>query len=189
LVRERLLALIERQPLLESRDGRSGSRIRERARAGEALGWLGDPRPGVGILKVSIGLRTSPLPQFGWCGPGGEVRGAPDVNKAFPVGPFQMGGETAACGSSFLRFKCTRIKKRFLISKYLVTVAQYRCFVDAGGYGKRDKPKPPWWTQAGWEWRRRNNVIGPADYGYVVCQREGCERSLFLGRVPMWLGG
>jgi putative pyruvate formate lyase activating enzyme len=27
------------------------------------------------------------------------------------------------------------------------------------------------------------------DDGYVVCQREGCERSLFLGRVPMWLGG
>jgi len=36
-------------------------------------------------------------------------------------------------------------------------------------------------------WRREE--FEPQINRYVVCQREGCERSLFLGRVNLRLGG
>jgi hypothetical protein len=37
--------------------------------------------------------------------------------------------------------------------------------------------------------RAISSMIKTAEYGYVVCQREGCEESLFLGRVTVRLGG
>jgi formylglycine-generating enzyme required for sulfatase activity len=43
-----------------------------------------------------------------------------------------------------------REKESFFISQYLVTVEQYKVFVDAGGYGdaKQPRARPSWWTAA-----------------------------------------
>lgn len=54
LVRERLAALIKQESLPENRQGREGLKVHERAYAGEVLGWIGDPRPGVGVGRVLV---------------------------------------------------------------------------------------------------------------------------------------
>lgn len=37
----------------------------------------------------------------------------------------------------------------YWIARYPVTVAQFRCFMEAGGY-----EEPGWWTKTGWDWRQ-----------------------------------
>ena len=64
LVQKRLVNLIEQESLPENRKGRKGLEIAERAHAGEVLGHLGDPRPGVGVIEV--GRLAHPLPDLRW---------------------------------------------------------------------------------------------------------------------------
>lgn len=45
---------------------------------------------------------------------------------------------------------------RYFIDRYPVTCAQYREFIEAGGYQNRD-----WWTSEGWEWLQSNPVARP----------------------------
>ena len=47
-----------------------------------------------------------------------------------------------------------------------VTNGAYRSWVEAGGYHRRD-----WWSDAGWEWRRREGVERP-----LYWTADGCER-------------
>ena len=117
--------------------------VRERAEAGDVLARLGDPRPGVGV-------RPDGLPDIDWI--------------PIPAGPFTMGSDkekdSLAFGDETPQFTCKLITQPYRISRYPITVAQYRCFVEAGGYrGER------YWTRAGWAWRTEENIIGPADYG------------------------
>jgi len=100
----------------------------ERAAAGATLGKLGDPRPGVGLVAREGRTR---LPDIDWI----EI----------PPGPFPMGNDKpeARHDSETPRFTCRLITQPYRISRYPVTVAQYRCFVDAGGYAE-----PKWWPQA-----------------------------------------
>jgi Novel STAND NTPase 1/Sulfatase-modifying factor enzyme 1/Effector-associated domain 1 len=84
-------------------------RVLERARAGDALGLLGDPRPGVG-------LRPDDLPDITWL----EVKAE----------PFLMGAGAE-------QFTCNVITESFHISRYPITVAQYQVFVEAGGYEQK----------------------------------------------------
>lgn len=99
----------------------------ERARAGAALGNLGDPRPGVGLKNG--------LPDFDWVG--------------IPVGEFLYGN-----------VKETRtIQPAYHISRYPVTVGQYRAFFEAGGYSE-DR----WWDADGIQWRKAENITGPETY-------------------------
>lgn len=58
------------------------------------------------------------------------------------------------------RRPCDLVRDRFQISKYPTTVAQYLAFVEAGGYAEQR-----YWTKAGWDWRTRNEVVKPDDYG------------------------
>jgi formylglycine-generating enzyme required for sulfatase activity len=44
------------------------------------------------------------------------------------------------------------VLRPFKISQYPITNAQYRKFVDAGGYGESG-----YWTKIGWSWRNRKN--------------------------------
>ena len=112
----------------------------DRAAAGRALGWLGDERPGVGIRN-----------------------GLPDIDWVLvEPGPFLMGSkpEDTEWNDEQPQFTCRLITRPYRISRYPVTVAQYRCFVDGGGY-----EEPRFWTKAGWQWRLAMSIDGPVRYG------------------------
>lgn len=111
----------------------------DRAAAGRALGWLGDERPGVGVRNG--------LPDIDW------VTVAP--------GPFLMGSKRkdTKWGDEKPQFTCRLITRPYRISRYPVTVAQYRCFVEGGGYAE-----PRFWTESGWQWRLDNDIEGPEKY-------------------------
>ncbi len=86
-----------------------------RAQAGQALGRLGDPRPGVG-------LGPDGLPDVVWC----EV----------PAGEFVMGEDLAGWLDEPMPAHRVYLDA-FQIAKHPVTVAQFQAFVDAGGYRER----------------------------------------------------
>jgi formylglycine-generating enzyme required for sulfatase activity len=120
---------------------------RERAEAGDILGKLGDPRPGVGVI--------SPLPLAGPVlseveGERPEAGVLPDlVWCEVPAGPFPMGSS----GEDEMAYDDERPQHpvdlpAFLISRYPVTNVQYRPFVESGGY-----EQPHYWTADGWAWR------------------------------------
>lgn len=97
----------------------------------------------------------------------GVVDGLPDfVWVDVDGGPFIMGSDKTkdreAFGQEQPQFTCTLVQDAFRISRYPVTVAQYRAFVEAGGYAERR-----YWTKAGWAWRSKNDVDGPAPYDAV----------------------
>ncbi|MFZ5916056.1 MAG: formylglycine-generating enzyme family protein [Chloroflexota bacterium] len=123
----------------------------ERAAAGRALAVLGDPRPGVGVIPSPVSRGRAGegvLPDILWC--------------QVPAGPFLMGSadeDEMASNDEKPQHEQT-IPAPYGIGKYPVTVAQYACFVQAGGYGERR-----FWTAAGWAWREKEGVAGPPDYG------------------------
>jgi hypothetical protein len=85
---------------------------------GNALSYIGDPRPGVG-------LRPNGVPDIAWC----------DV----PSGEFQYGGADGA----YEPHQGQRIfVPAFRIAKYPVTYVQFQAFIDDGGY--QDER---WWQQ------------------------------------------
>jgi len=118
-----------------------------RAAAGRALGRLGDPRPGVGVVRART---IVPVPDIDWI----------DI----PAGPFVIGTkkEDAPYDDEVPQFTCHLITQPYRIARYPVTVAQYEPFVQAGGYGEKR-----WWTEAGWAWRQENDVTGPERYGEI----------------------
>ncbi len=68
-----------------------------------------------------------------------------------PAGEFIMGDKTVG-------LQHTRTLPMYRIGKYPVTNAQYRRFVEAGGYTEK------WcacWTEEGWAWRRANDIDQP----------------------------
>ncbi len=85
----------------------------ERAQAGDVLGLLGDPRPGVcTVVPEMVQIE------------GGTVEiGSEAERHTVPVAPFSL-------------------------ARYPITNAQFRVFVEDGGYNKRE-----YWTARGWEWR------------------------------------
>jgi len=136
-VRGWLVALLEAPELLTPR---------ERAEAGDMLGKLGDPRPGVGVVVGAT--HASPLPDIVWV----EV----------PPGPFWMGSaedDEMAYDDEKPRHRVD-IPYRYWISRYPITNGQYRPFVESGGY---DEPR--YWTEEGWAWRtgEREPDFSPLD--------------------------
>ncbi|MCB9139856.1 MAG: SUMF1/EgtB/PvdO family nonheme iron enzyme [Caldilineaceae bacterium] len=116
----------------------------DRVAAGRALSLLGDPRPGVGVRNG--------LPDIAW--------------RPVEAGPFIMGSDKQVDPWAYKdeepQFTCTLITKPYRISRYPVTVLQYQAFVSAGGYTRR-----AYWTEAGWAWRKQNQISGPKDYSKV----------------------
>jgi formylglycine-generating enzyme required for sulfatase activity len=106
----------------------------QRAEAGVALGWLGDPRPDVA------------------CGIPAMVE--------IPARPFLMGSDRKvdkqARDSDNEEPQHKVDLPVYAIGKYPVTVAQFRRFVDAGGYDE-----PAYWTEAGWEYRQKGGWTEP----------------------------
>jgi formylglycine-generating enzyme required for sulfatase activity len=139
-VRERLAVLV----------GDGHLTPRERAEAGDVLGRLGDPRPGVGTLLVT----GSPSPA-GWeRGTGGEGPASlPDILWVeIPPGPFRMGSsdDDEMAWDDEKPQHSVDIPYRYWISRHPITNAQYRPFVESGGYDE-----PCYWTEEGWAWRTR----------------------------------
>ncbi len=119
----------------------------ERAESGNILARLGDPRPGVG-------LDENGLPDIEW-------------SELIEPGPFIMGNtertDPMAWKGEQPQFTCHLIKRPYKISKYPVTVAQYKAFVNNGGYKERK-----YWTESGWEWKEASGVEDPRSYGEPV---------------------
>jgi formylglycine-generating enzyme required for sulfatase activity len=90
----------------------------DRAEAGQTLGVLGDPRPGVG-------LRPDGLPDIAWC----EV----------PAGLFLMGSDKARDPDAYDAESPQHeqpIPDAYRISQYPITNAQFAAFAGAGGYAE-----------------------------------------------------
>jgi formylglycine-generating enzyme required for sulfatase activity len=127
--------------------------IRERAALGSALGRLGDPRDGVAQQATTADGRQ--YPTIG-------------LSSVIEAGEFPMGNDERA-GTTWLlderpRF-AARIETPYQVGLYPVTVAQYRCFIAAGGYepGVCDR----YWTAAGLAWRGSRKITGPELSGEV----------------------
>ncbi|MCP4662067.1 MAG: SUMF1/EgtB/PvdO family nonheme iron enzyme, partial [bacterium] len=105
----------------------------ERLEAGDVLGELGDPRPGVGILSGEA-TGGPELPAIGWV----EV----------PAGELTMGAaEDDILAKDWEKPAHPIWLNRFRISRYPITNSQYRPFCDSDGYANRE-----YWCDAGWEW-------------------------------------
>jgi len=143
---------------------------RERLVAGDVLGRLGDPRPGVGVLT---------LPESGLI--------MPDIDWIeIPAGPFTMGSREDDDQADEAEKPAHPIDlPAFRISRYPITNAQYQPFVAAGGYDD-----PQWWTAEGWAWRQGAaadlSAIDDADlrkqYLEWLAQRPAEKRN----RRPFW---
>ncbi len=136
---ERLIPRL-RQVLAETRL----SQPLERAEAGRVLAKLGDPRPAVG-LDPETGL-----PDIAWC--------------KVPAGDFLMGSDPRKDPQARdnEQPQHTLTLPAYKISRYPVTNAHYRAFVDDGGYSDRWRHC---WTEAGWDWMQGESRQGPKTYG------------------------
>ncbi|MCG8457626.1 MAG: SUMF1/EgtB/PvdO family nonheme iron enzyme [Holophagales bacterium] len=110
----------------------------DRVRLGQALGRLGDDRPGVG-------LRPDGMPGIEWV----EI----------PEDMFWVSENDKSEGDE--RYEVMHAP--FRIARYLVTNAQYQAFVDDGGYTEALREC---WSDEGWEWKEGQQ--GPEDYGTEV---------------------
>jgi formylglycine-generating enzyme required for sulfatase activity len=149
-------------------------KMRERLTAGDVLGQLGDSRPGVGLVVLEDGDMATP--DITWV----EI----------PPGNFTMGSseeDTEAYADE--RPEHTPKLPPFRISRYPVTNAQYRPFVDGGGYDD-----PQFWTEEGWAWRQGAE---PDFSSLDVLEDEDLKKSYrewILGRKidkrnqPFWWG-
>ena len=102
----------------------------ERADVGRILGALGDPRPDVSCAIPAV----------------------VDVAE----GEFVMGSKESQYDDEKPQHRVTLAAYR--IGKYPVTNAQYRRFVDDGGYTDTHQDC---WTKTGWEWRASDNLQQP----------------------------
>ncbi|MFO1434288.1 MAG: SUMF1/EgtB/PvdO family nonheme iron enzyme [Candidatus Competibacteraceae bacterium] len=138
-VRKRLTALMERGLLDPA----------ERAQAGEVLGTLGDPRFDARRLYLPYRYRDKEEANWGFV----EI----------PAGPFWMGseqGDSEANDDEFGNHKPLEITYPYWIARYPITVAQFGCFVEDGGYTQER-----WWrTRAAKEWLRENQPTAPREW-------------------------
>ena len=137
---EEMTEVTVRETLEEIAFGTTAS-VLERNAAGNALNFIGDTWPGVG-------LDENGQPNIVWC----------DV----PAGDFLMGNdyETDEMAVDSEKPQHTVYLDAYRIAKYPVTNAQYQAFVEAGGYEKRS-----YWTDEGWDWRTEKEITGPERYG------------------------
>ncbi len=101
--------------------------IQQRVEAGRLLGELGDPRPGVTV--------------------DGSGRPAIDWVEIPAVKGFMMGSDDEDAYDSEKPAYPVDVEA-FRISRYPITNAQYRCFIEAGGY----KEQRYWQTEASRQW-------------------------------------
>ncbi len=114
--------------------------VGDRITAARVLGDLGDPRFPVSIdeWKASLAQRNERFgqPAGYWC--------------YVPGGTYRIGGWYTGNASASITLR------PFWIARYPLTVAQYRVFIDAGGYHQDDC-----WTPHGRRWKRERQITQP----------------------------
>ena len=103
----------------------------ERAEAGRILGCIGDPRKELTTLEHMTFCRV-------------------------PAGPFRAGMNDGRKDTGEVPERTEDVPYDYWIATCTVTQAQYREFVDAGGYEERS-----FWTTAGWERKNKEPWVGP----------------------------
>lgn len=120
----------------------------ERAKVGQILARLGDPRPGVG-------LQANGLPDISWC----------DV----PAGPFTMGSDRATDEDAYddEEPQHTPELPGYKISRYPITNAQFAAFVKAKGYHQAE-----FWPEAATQGFWQPGQVQDAIYLTIKCKEE-----------------
>ncbi len=115
--------------LLRLVEGDYGVDIAIRARAGRRLGGLGDPRPGVTVIRD---VNDKPITAI----TDSHCHTIPDIAWVKILsGQFQMGStDDDKDANSFEKPVHEISVDEFYISSFPITNAQYQCFIDAGGY-------------------------------------------------------
>jgi formylglycine-generating enzyme required for sulfatase activity len=67
-----------------------------------------------------------------------------------PPGPFVIGGKDG------FPLQIARLEEGFFIGRYPVTNAEYRRFVEAGGYEEQE-----YWSDEGWQWKQKEEWTKP----------------------------
>ncbi len=124
-----------------------------RAAVGRVLAALGDPRPGVG-------LGSDGLPDIRWV----RILGTRAVrdNGRFPgfaglrLGNGAKPDSEANYDENWPADVAPLEIADFELAAYPVTVAQFRLFVEQGGYREQR-----YWSADGWQWREGENQSGP----------------------------
>jgi len=140
---------------------------RERAKAGDVLGQLGDPRFDPDRLYFPCRYRGEEEPLSGFV--------------KIPEGPFMMGsqkGDEEAAPDWFGNPRDMVIPYSYWMARYPVTVAQFRVFLEAGGYDS-----PDWWSEAGRVWRSGDWHSPGQDEETVDWLK---QRPAPLRNRPMW---
>ncbi|MFV9504013.1 MAG: formylglycine-generating enzyme family protein [Oscillochloridaceae bacterium umkhey_bin13] len=117
----------------------------ERVRAGELLGSLDDPRPGVCSLPPAMVEFTGGSFQIGITKP-----------ELAQIVEEERHGRWASQAQSWYSdaLNTTPVQiKLFELARYPVTNAQYAIFIAQGGYD----PAQPWWNDAARRWLRRDD--------------------------------
>lgn len=112
--------------------------VRERQKAAELLAGLGDPRYPVSIKQwqQATGQLST---QFGCEGN--------HYWRYVPAGRYHVDGWHTK----------TADLQAYWVGRFMVTVEQYRAFMEAGGYTNDD-----WWTKRGLGWKNYNKLIEPS---------------------------
>ena len=87
-------------------------------------------------IKLPRIIKGKPPLDFDWC--------------LVPAGAFTMGE-----GSK----KHTVTLPDYYLARFPTTNAQYRLFIEAGGYNQKE-----WWTSYGWAWREKKKITRPAHW-------------------------
>jgi formylglycine-generating enzyme required for sulfatase activity len=114
--------------------------IKERAKAGLLLGWLGDDRKGVAAIKQQEGVI---IPDIDWVLIDAQ-------GKSFMMGA--NNGDKAEKPEHE-----QTMPANYYLSRYPITNAQYQAFIDAGGYAKDTY----WQSDQAKAWKTENNIQYP----------------------------
>ena len=134
--------------------------IKRRAQVGRTIGRLGDRRPGVTVKRHKSG---EPIVYE----TNSRQHGQPDIDwLAIPASnkQFKMGDEPRVAVEV----------NDFHISRYPITNAQYRCFIEAGGY----EDKSYWPTEAAQNWLKGGEADEELIMAYPEKRREGLREFL-----------
>ncbi len=135
----------------------------KRASVGRTLSMLGDPREGTGTFPSNGPStldrgRIKRVPQLRWSKiQAGELSWGAPATETFRE-PQGVGTPFSTEISSEGRDSPLAIES-FRIAAFPTTYAQYRPFVEEGGYDRSE-----YWTKKGWEIRQKNGITSPGEW-------------------------